>query len=130
MLMRRLVWIVVADSLVLMMLVLLVQHNVIKMYPAALLTVGALCALNFWPLKKMFQGPTIDPDRERLELFARRGTTRMLWAYSIAIVVAIILSVVERDPRYLVQAGFGVFLVGYVVYALRRFNRTRKDGKL
>jgi hypothetical protein len=50
---------------------------------------------------------------EPIEEWARRGTRRLIWAYSIAAGIAIAAAVAYKDSRYIVQVVVGVGLVAY-----------------
>ena len=126
--MRRLVWIVTADSILVLMLVLLILHNAIKPYPTALLVIAALFFLNTWLLTKTFKNSSTE-ERDQVEVFGRRGAKRLLWVFSIGIVIALVVAVLNKDSRYLIQAGIGLFLVGYTLFVLRALNRKKTDGK-
>ncbi len=109
-------------------LVLLILHNAIKLYPTALLVIAALFFFNMWLLTKTFKNSSTE-ERDPIEVFGRCGAKRLLWVFSIGIVIALVVAVLNKDSRYLIQAGIGLFLVGYTLFVLRALNRNKTDGK-
>ena len=62
---------------------------------------------------------------EATEAWARRGTKRLIWAYSVAAVIAIGAAVAYKDSRYIVQVVVGTGLVAYFLFVLRLVRRKK-----
>ena len=62
---------------------------------------------------------------EPIEFWARRGTKRLIWAYSIAAVIAIGAAVVYKDSSYVVAAVVVLGLVAYFLFILRRVKQKK-----
>lgn len=122
--MRTILVLAIGDSAILLTLVLLVQHHLIAMYPTMLLTFMAVCVLSAWILLKAIRKSSL-LNRTPVEGMGHRGTTRLIWFFSVAFLISIIFAGVKKDPRYAIEALGGALIVGYFVFLLRKLERDK-----
>jgi len=126
--MRILVRVLAVDLVVVAILVALIFRGTIRMYRGGVIVSLGLLVLNAWILRKGLAAPTTQIG-DRAADFGRVGTTALMWAYSIACVIAIAMAVATKDAAYLIQAGIGAVLVGCMLFILRALDRKRKGSK-
>ncbi len=118
-------WVLAANTLIVVTLVHLIQSHRLKLYPGGVIASAGIVIFNLLLLRGRFAiASTVS--EEKLALFGMRGTMRLVWFFSFAIVIAIIVAVAQKDSRYLIQAGIGVVLVAYFVFILRSWGQKRR----
>ena len=127
--MKKVVGIVIIDLAILIGLISLNQHGTLKLYPDALLIFGAISLFSTWLVtRRIVSLPIVSRDEISAAALGRVLVAPLIVVLSVAVVIAIVMGIIEKDSSYLVQAGIGLGVVGYLLFMVR-FKRRGRNGK-